>query len=96
MGMNAATTLNTEATLVIGDKSVAPGEYSLTAKRVTEDSWHLIFGSDSGNVEVPLQAGKAGSSVETFTIQLDSRGSDEGSFSMAWGTLMVGTGFKVK
>lgn len=92
MGMNDATTLTTEATLKIGNKVVEPGKYTLTAKRVTEDSWHLIIKPNSGdNIEVPLNNEERSELVETFTITLDP-----GHFSMEWGAMRVGTDFEAK
>jgi len=92
MGMNDATTLTTEATLKIGDKVVAPGKYRLTAKRVAEDSWHLLLAPESGDsIEVPLNNEERSELVETFTITLEPS-----HFSMAWGSMKVGTGFEAK
>jgi hypothetical protein len=96
MGMNTETSLTTEVTLDFDGKTVAPGKYRLTAKRVAEDKWHLVVTQDSGTVEVPLTAGAAGSPVETFTIELKAENATTGHFSMAWGALNVGTAFTVK
>jgi hypothetical protein len=95
MGMNDATTLKTEGTLIFGEKSVKPGTYRLTAKRVEESKWFLLLTSDDGTEEVPLMNGKVEEPVEQFTISLDSVGGNKGVFSMAWGKLNVGTQFSV-
>ena len=95
MGMNNATTINTEGTLSFGDKKINPGSYTLIAKRVAEDQWHLVFKTDSGDIEVPLMNGKVEESVELFTISLDAVGGNKGVFSMAWGSLNVGIQFSV-
>ena len=92
MGMNDATTLTTEATLKFGDKVVKPGKYRLTAKRASEDLWHLIINQESGdNIEVPLKNEERSELVETFTITLEAD-----QFSMAWGAMKVGTEFEVQ
>jgi len=92
MGMNDATTLTTEATLKFGDKIVAPGKYRLTAKRVTEDLWHLVISPDSGDaIEVPLNNEERSELVETFTIELKPA-----HFTMEWGALRVGAEFEVQ
>jgi len=96
MGMNAATTLTTEAALTFGSETVAPGSYRLTAKRVGENDWHLVIDKDNASSEVPLVTNSAGSSVETLTIELEAKSSSQGEFRMAWGTLSVSTSFSVK
>jgi len=96
MGMNAATTLTTESTLVFGSESVAPGSYTLTAKRVGENDWHLVVNKDSGSTEVPLVTKTSSDSVETLSIELEAKSAKEGEFRMAWGTLSVSTSFTVK
>jgi len=96
MGMNAATTLTTDATLVFGSEMVAPGSYTLTAKRVGENDWHLLISKDGGSVEVPLANKAGGGSVETLTIELEAKSSSQGEFTMSWGTLSVSTSFSVK
>jgi hypothetical protein len=95
MGMNAATTLKTDGTLSFGDTQIKPGTYTLTAKKATEDKWHLVFKSDDASTEVPLMNGKVDEMVEQFTINLDSVGGNKGVFSMAWGSLSVGAQFSV-
>ena len=96
MGMNTATTLKTEATLVFGSESVAAGDYRLTAKRVGENDWHLVISKDSGSVEVPLVTKTSTDSVETLSIELEAKSAAQGEFRMAWGTLSVSTTFAVK
>ena len=95
MGMNAATTLRTEATLKFGDKAVEPGRYRLTARKVDENHWQLLINHDGGSTVVPL-SGEPASSVETFTIELQSKGESSGHLSLAWGTIKLETDFTVK
>ena len=94
MGSNAATTLKTDARLKFGDTVVEPGTYRLTATRVSEDRFHLVVNRDSGgNIEVPLTRSSLGSSVETLTINLDSKGGSAGTFSMSWGNTKLAADF---
>lgn len=87
MGKDAATTLETEATLKAGDVVIPPGNYRLRAKRVSEERFHLVITGDSGEWEVPLERFQPGESVELFTITLEPAGSNQVQFSMAWGTM---------
>lgn len=96
MGMNTATTLNTEAALKFGDQTVPAGRYTLTAKRTAETSWNLVIAGDDSTIEVPLQADQPSEPVETFTINLESTGGSQGRFSMAWGTMAQHTDFTVE
>jgi len=96
MGMNAATTLTTEASLVFGSESFAPGSYTLTAKRVGEDAWHLVISKDGNSTEVPLVSSTSNNSVETLSIELEEKSATQGEFRMAWGQLSVSTPFSVK
>lgn len=96
MGQNAATTLNSEATLVFGSETFQPGEYRLTAKRVGENDWHLVISKDGGSVEVPLVTETVGESVETLTIEIEAKSAKQGEFRMAWGALAVRASFTVK
>jgi hypothetical protein len=96
MGMNAATTLETDGALKFGSTVIAPGKYELTAKRVSEDSFHLVFSKDGQTTEVPLSNKPSSESVETFMINLKSAGGNNGSFSMAWGAMHTGADFSVQ
>lgn len=86
MGKDAATTLETAATLKAGDVVVPPGSYRLRAKRVSEERFHLVITGDSGEWEIPLEPFRPAESVELFTITLEPAGSNQVKFSMAWGT----------
>lgn len=96
MGMNAATTLTAEATLIFGSESFAPGSYSLTAKRLGENEWHLVVSTDSGSKEVPLITSTLNDPVETLSIELVAKSATQGEFRMAWGQLSVTAPFTVK
>lgn len=97
MGKDTATTLKSDAGLKFGDTVVPAGSYRLTAKRVAEDAWHLVFTPEGGSaVEVPLKNHSASESVELFTIKVEDAGNGKGKFSMAWGTWALGTEFSVQ
>ncbi len=102
MGKDEATQLTTDATLKFKDLTVAPGKYTLWAKRVGAGSWNLIlnkktgiwgtdYDSKSDLGSTPLTSTKLGSPVETFTISL-SAGND-GTLQMSWGTMKLSASF---
>ena len=47
LGMNEATRLETTNDLLFGETSLASGSYSLFAKKLSRDEWHLIFNSEA-------------------------------------------------
>ena len=96
MGADAATTLDTTATLGFGAKQVPPGTYVLKARKASETDWVLKFEKDGQAVaEVPLQSSTLDQSVETLAIDLaEERG--QGVFRMSWGTRMLSTRFTAK
>ena len=96
MGADAATTLKTEATLSFGGVQVAPGTYTLRARKVSETDWSLKFEKDGKAAgEVPLKTTTLDKSVEMFTIDLaEERG--KGVFRMSWGTRALSAPFTAK
>lgn len=97
MGMNAATTLKTDGALRFGDVTVPAGTHTLTLKRVSEDAFHLVITpGDSAAMEVPVETGTLDDPVETLTLNLESKGGNQGRFGLSWGTLTVGTEFSVE
>ena len=68
MGMNAPTTMKTEANLVSGGVSIPAGDYKLQAKCVGADQWELLLNGDEA--VVPLKTEVVDANVETFTIYL--------------------------
>ena len=96
MGADSATTLKTPVTLRFGTVEIAPGEYVLKAKKVSEKEWALKLESEGkAALEVPLQASSLEKSVEDFTIAL-SEEKGQGVFSMSWGTLALSARFSAK
>jgi hypothetical protein len=96
MGADAATTLKTEATLNFGGVQVAPGNYTLRARKVSETDWSLKFEKDGqAAAEVPLKSSAADNSVEMFTIDLTGDGG-KGLFRMSWGNRVLTAPFTAK
>lgn len=108
LGMNEATTITSDGTLVLGDKELAPGTYTLFAKKVDETTWHLLVNSQTGMwgsadydsakdvAEVPLEVGSPDEPVEVFTIALDPVGESSVALNMTWGTTKLSCNFDVK
>ena len=104
MGMNQATVLSTPVDLTFGAVKVAKGSYSLFLKKVDADKFELTFNSQTGQwglthdatkdvFQVPMKKESAGSSVETFTIDL--KGTPKGgAFVMSWGTTQLAADFQ--
>jgi hypothetical protein len=93
MGADAATTLDTPVGLTFGPTRVAPGEYVLRAKKVSDKEWTLKLQKDGKTAaEVPLQVAPLDQSVEMFTIDL-SQEQGQVVFRMSWGTTALATRF---
>jgi hypothetical protein len=104
-GMNEGTTLTTEADLQFGSVSVSKGAYTVFAKKVSEDTWHLVLNKQTGlwgtkrdeSQDLPGIPFKisSGDSVEKFTVEL--KGSDsKGKMVAKWGTTILAVGFEAK
>ncbi|MCA1556031.1 MAG: DUF2911 domain-containing protein [Acidobacteria bacterium] len=106
VGMNAATEIKTAADLMIGDKELKAGKYSLWVRRTGEDAWTLAFHPKTGVwgapplkegyvAELPLKLEKVADSMEMLTISLtDAKG--EGEIKIHWGTALMSGKFGVK
>ena len=93
MGADAATTLETPVTLVFGQTRVAPGEYVLRAKKLSDKEWTLKLQKDGQTAaEVPLTAAVLDASVEMFTIDL-AQEKGQIVFRMSWGSTALTTRF---
>ncbi len=102
-GKDAATVLTSEADLQFGDVKVPKGSYSLFAKKIDDNTWHLIVNKQTGQwgtdhnaeadlVEIPLKKSAASDSVEAFTINLSAKGNG-GTLTAAWGTVVLSADF---
>jgi len=93
-GANEATTFVTTADLMVGDKHVPAGSYTLYS--IPEaDKWTLIINKQTGQwgtaydekqdlVRVPMKVSKTSAPVEQFTIDLKQAGPKAATLNMAW------------
>jgi hypothetical protein len=99
LGKNQATQIDTTAELDVAGTKVAPGKYTLWAKKVSDSEWHLCFHPKTGVwglpvlkegyiAELPLKQSAAKDSAELFTIALaDNKG--KANVKLQWGTLVL-------
>ncbi len=106
LGMNDATTFETNGELAIGNTFIQAGRYSIWAKKVSSEDWHLIFNSDpdvggldrnpaSDFAETPLEYSDLAESVEQFTIELNPVDDGSAEVLMKWATLQLRASFNV-
>lgn len=106
MGMNDATTISTGAALTFGETVIPAGEYSLWMKKVSADTWELVFNSQTGQwgtahdpeqdvAAVPMMISTGEESVETFTVEVTAENETTGSISAMWGTSTLKCDFTV-
>lgn len=93
-GANAATTLETDANLMIGDLSVPKGKYTLFTLPA-EDGWTLIVNKQTGQWgtnydaskdlgRVKMKVNALASPVETMTIDVAEKEKGKGKLRIAW------------
>ncbi len=106
LGMNDATTFETNSDLTIGGTVIQTGRYSIWAKKVTSDDWRLIFNSEpdiwgldhnpaSDIAEIPLEVSDLAESVDPFTIELNPVDGGGAEVLMKWATLQLRAAFNV-
>ena len=106
VGMNQATEITTEADLMVGDKELKAGKYSLWVRRAGDDAWTLAFHPKTGVwgapalkegyvAELPLKLSKASDSAELLDIDLTDE-DGEGEVKIHWGTTLMSGRFGVK
>jgi hypothetical protein len=94
-GADQSTTFTTSGDITVGGTDIAAGSYSVFTKRVSEDMWHLVFNSETGQwgtshdesrdvAEAMLNWKKDGSPTEQFTIDVSGSGSS-GEIALKWG-----------
>ena len=94
-GANAATTLETDADLKIGDLSVPKGTYTLFFDISNADQWDLIISKKTGEWglaydksadlgRVKMHMGKPASMVEDLTYTIKDLGGKKGRITLAW------------
>lgn len=101
MGADAATKLTTSVPLRFGEKTVAPGTYTLLGHFTAKDEWSLVVARGLGRegpidlqAEVPGRMLHGQEHVEQMTIDLREEG-DHVTFELAWGTSRLVTDFNV-
>ena len=106
LGMNDATTFETNSDLTFGDTVIQAGRYSIWAKKVSSEDWRLIFNSEpdvgglnrnpAGDIaETPLEHSDLAESVEQFTIELNPVDDESAEVLMKWATLQLRAAFNV-
>ncbi len=106
LGMNDATTLETNSDLTFGDTVIQAGRYSIWAQKVSSDDWRFIFNSDpdvgglnrdpeSDIAETLLERSDLAESVEQFTIEMNPLDNARAEILMSWATLQLRVAFKV-
>ncbi len=106
LGADKSTTFTTAGDLDFSGTTVPKGEYSLWARKESDNSWKLVFNSQHGQwgtdhdaskdaVAVDLKQEKASSSDAEVTIKLEKEG-DGGEFTVQWGDLELSTNFTAK
>ena len=106
VGMNQATEITTDGTLVVDGKELSAGKYTLWVRKTGADAWTLAFHPKTGvwgapplregyAAETPLKLEKAADSAEQLMIALaDQKGTAE--IKIHWGTALLTGTFGVK
>jgi len=106
LGMNEATVFESDQDLTFGDTVIKAGSYSLWARKVSSEEWHLIFNSEAeiwgtqrkpenDVAEVPAERTELSESVEKFVIELVPTGDQSGEIVMKWATLQLRVPFSI-
>ncbi len=93
-GANEATTFVTTTDLMVGDKHVPAGNYTLYTIP-NQQQWTLIINKQTGQwgtmydetqdlVRVPMKVSKTSAPVEQFTISLDKTGAKAATLKLEW------------
>jgi len=94
-GANAATALETDGDLQIGNVAVPKGKYTLFVDISDPDQWVLIVNKQTGESglaydpsgdvgKVKMQMSKPPSLVENLTYTIDDAGGGKGKITLAW------------
>ncbi|HEX8072641.1 MAG TPA: DUF2911 domain-containing protein [Pyrinomonadaceae bacterium] len=106
LGMNEATHITTDGTLVVGGKELKNGKYTLWVRKTGADTWTLAFHPKTGvwgapplregyDAETPLTLTKAADSAEQLVIELADK-SGNAEIKIHWGTALLTGTFGVK
>jgi DUF2911 family protein len=105
-GADDATTLHTDADLVIGGLAVPKGDYTLYTL-VNVSPWKLIINKQTGQWgtdydvkqdlgRVAMTVTKPAAPIETFKITLSSAGGNKGKLQMEWENVIASVPVTVK
>jgi hypothetical protein len=94
-GANSATTLHTDADLMIGDLSVPKGDYTIFVDISDPDQWTLIVNKKLGEWglaydgsqdlgKTKMTMSKPPSTVENLVYTITSTGGAKGTLTLAW------------
>jgi hypothetical protein len=94
-GANAATTLETDADLQIGNAAVPKGKYTLFVDISDPDQWVLIVNKKTGEWglaydasadagKIKMQMSKPPALVENLKYTIDDQGGGKGKITLAW------------
>ncbi|HEV2491692.1 MAG TPA: DUF2911 domain-containing protein [Terriglobia bacterium] len=104
LGADQSTTFSTTGGTSFGEMKVPAGEYSLWARKETENKWSLVFNRQQGIwgtehdaaqdfASAPLEETKASDSAQKVTITLAKAGNG-GTISIQWGDMNLTAGFR--
>jgi hypothetical protein len=107
VGMNQATEITSAGQLVVGDKTLDAGKYSLWVRKTGDDTWTLAFHPKTGVwgkpemtegyvAEMPLKLEKASDSADLLDISLADKGKGNAQITIHWGTAVLTGTFGVK
>jgi hypothetical protein len=94
-GANGATTLETDADLMIGDLMVPKGKYTLFVDITSPDEWVLIVNKQTGQWglaydaaqdlgHVKMHMAKPAATVEELKYTIESEGAKSGKLTLEW------------
>jgi hypothetical protein len=106
-GANAATTLKTDASLMIGNLMVPAGTYTLFVDISDPAKWVLIVSKATGEWgldydsakdlgRVPMQMSKPPAMVENLEYKLTDNGGNKGTLTLTWEDVAASVQFTVK
>lgn len=106
-GANAATTLATDADLMIGDLKVPAGTYTLFVDIADPAHWTLIVSKatgewglsyDSSNDlgRVPMKMSKPASMAEDLTYTIAGHGANKGTLTLTWEDMSASVPIRVQ
>ena len=106
-GANGATALHTDATLMLGDLTLAPGDYTLFVNISNPAAWELIVNKQTGQGgldydakqdlgKVKMAVSKPPALVEQLSYTLASTGGNKGKLTLSWENVVASVNFTTK